>query len=126
MFENIGEMVLLLARTFRALPEIVRQRKKVYEQLFEIGNASLLMACILSLFIGGVIALQTGPLLAARRVIGEGQLGFSALARGGDNDRYGVGEAAGEEVRLEIEDVADTGSSGYVTATCGSASSRAC
>src|SRR5206468_4757216 len=66
MFENIGEMVLLLARTFRALPEIVRQRKKVYEQLFEIGNASLLMACILSLFIGGVIALQSGPLLAVR------------------------------------------------------------
>src|SRR5206468_10743948 len=70
MFENIGEMVLLLARTFRALPEIVRQRKKVYEQLFEIGNASLLMACILSLFIGGVIALQTGPLLAERGLSG--------------------------------------------------------
>src|SRR5207247_8364783 len=31
-----------------------------------LGNASLLMACILSLFIGGVIALQTGPLLAER------------------------------------------------------------
>jgi phospholipid/cholesterol/gamma-HCH transport system permease protein len=38
----------------------------VLEQLFEIGNASLLMACILSLFIGGVIALQTGPVLTER------------------------------------------------------------
>src|SRR5881394_1896923 len=66
MFENIGEMVLLLGRTLRALPLLFRQRKKVFDQLFEIGNASLLMACILSLFIGGVIALQTGPLLAER------------------------------------------------------------
>jgi phospholipid/cholesterol/gamma-HCH transport system permease protein len=38
----------------------------VYDQLYEIGNASLLMACILSVFIGGVIALQTGPVLAER------------------------------------------------------------
>src|SRR5436189_4603716 len=69
MFENIGEMVLLLARTLRAFPELVRQRKKVYEQLFEIGNASLLMACILSLFIGGVIALQSGPVLRQRGLV---------------------------------------------------------
>jgi phospholipid/cholesterol/gamma-HCH transport system permease protein len=39
-----------------------RQRVKVADQLFEIGNASLLMVCILSFFIGGVITLQTGPL----------------------------------------------------------------
>src|SRR5205823_13216312 len=64
MFENIGELLVLLWRTVRALPLIWRHRQKVYDQLFEIGNASLLMACILSLFIGGVIALQTGPLLA--------------------------------------------------------------
>jgi phospholipid/cholesterol/gamma-HCH transport system permease protein len=44
----------------------VYQRQKIYDQLFEIGNASLLMACILALFIGGVIALQTGPVLAER------------------------------------------------------------
>jgi phospholipid/cholesterol/gamma-HCH transport system permease protein len=70
MFQNIGQMVLLLARTLRALPVTFYQRKKVYDQLFEIGNASLLMACILSLFIGGVIALQTGPLLAERGLSG--------------------------------------------------------
>src|SRR3989441_7675296 len=66
MFQNIGEMLVLLWRAIQAMPHLGRHRHKVYDQLFEIGNASLLMACILSLFIGGVIALQTGPLLAER------------------------------------------------------------
>src|SRR5213083_209364 len=70
MFENIGEMLLLFWRTVQALPLLWRHRQKIYDQLFEIGNASLLMACILSLFIGGVIALQTGPLLAERGLSG--------------------------------------------------------
>src|SRR2546428_3632295 len=66
MFQNIGELVILFWRTVQALPLTWRQRQKVFDQFFEIGNASLLMACILSLFIGGVIALQTGPVLVAR------------------------------------------------------------
>src|SRR5437764_14600033 len=66
MFQNIGEMLVLLWRAIQSMPQLLRQRQKVYDQLFEIGNASLLMACILSLFIGGVIALQTGPVLAER------------------------------------------------------------
>src|SRR5271157_4235995 len=66
MFENIGEMVLLFWSTLAALPLTWRQRHKVFDQFFEIGNASLLMVCILSFFIGGVIALQTGPLLVQR------------------------------------------------------------
>src|SRR5437667_12649641 len=66
MFENIGEMVVLLWRTLRSLPLSFRQRSKIHDQRFEIGNASLLMACILSLFIGGVLTLQTGPYLAER------------------------------------------------------------
>src|SRR6266404_6159484 len=66
MFENIGEMVLLFWRTLAAMPLLWRQRHKVFDQFFEIGNASLLMVCILSFFIGGVIALQTGPLLVER------------------------------------------------------------
>src|SRR5688572_1560861 len=64
MFQNIGEMVVLFLRTLQALPRLWREKQKVFEQLFEIGNASLLMACLLSLFIGGVIALQSGPVLA--------------------------------------------------------------
>src|SRR5947199_10701095 len=66
MFQNIGEMLVLLWKTIQSSHQLFRQRQKVYDQLFEIGNASLLMACILSLFIGGVIALQTGPVLAER------------------------------------------------------------
>jgi phospholipid/cholesterol/gamma-HCH transport system permease protein len=66
MFQNIGEMVVLFWRTLLSLPLAWRQRQKVFEQFFEIGNASLLMVCILSFFIGGVIALQTGPVLVER------------------------------------------------------------
>lgn len=66
MFQNIGEMVLLFGRTVLALPHLWRQREKVLDQLFEIGNASLLMVCVLSFFIGGVLSLQTGPVLVER------------------------------------------------------------
>jgi phospholipid/cholesterol/gamma-HCH transport system permease protein len=74
MFQNIGEMLVLLWRTLQETPALWRQRLKVFEQLFEIGNASLLMACVLSVFIGGVLTLQTGPVLAER--------GFSGLIGG--------------------------------------------
>lgn len=66
MFQNIGEMVILFWRTLLALPLAWRQRHKVFEQLFEIGNASLLMVSVLSFFIGAVICLQTGPILVER------------------------------------------------------------
>jgi phospholipid/cholesterol/gamma-HCH transport system permease protein len=66
MFQNIGEMVVLFWQTLLSLPATRRQRQKVFEQFFEIGNASLLMVCILSFFIGGVITLHTGPLLVER------------------------------------------------------------
>ncbi|MCL4178146.1 MAG: ABC transporter permease [Verrucomicrobia bacterium] len=66
MFHSLGEMLVLFGRALRALPLSWRHRRKIFEQLFEIGNASLLMACVLSLFIGAVLALQTGPILAER------------------------------------------------------------
>lgn len=66
MFQNIGEMVLLFWRTLLALPHAWRQREKVFEQFFEIGNASLLMVCVLSFFLGGVITLQTAPVLVEK------------------------------------------------------------
>lgn len=79
MLQNIGEMVLLFWRTLLAAPLTWRQRQKVADQLFEIGNASLLMVCILSFFIGGVIALQTGPLLVQRSLASAvgGVVGFA-------------------------------------------------
>jgi len=70
MFQNIGEMVVLLWRTLLASSQVWRQRQKVLDQFFEIGNASLLMVCILSLFIGGVLSLQSGPVLADRGLAG--------------------------------------------------------
>ena len=67
MFQNIGEMVLLFWRTLAARCRSPGgSAHKVFDQFFEIGNASLLMVCVLSFFIGGVIALQTGPVLVER------------------------------------------------------------
>ncbi len=66
MFQNIGEMVVLFWRALAALPLAWRHRQKVLDQFFEIGVASLFMVCILSFFIGAVMALQTGPLLVER------------------------------------------------------------
>ncbi len=66
MFNDFGQLLILFSKTFKSLPLTWRQRRKVFDQLFEIGNASLLMACILSIFIGGVLALQTGPVLVER------------------------------------------------------------
>jgi phospholipid/cholesterol/gamma-HCH transport system permease protein len=79
MFRNIGEIVLLFWRTLQALPLTVRQRQKVFDQFFEIGNASLLMVCVLSFFIGGVLALQTGPVLVERGLASAvgGLVGYS-------------------------------------------------
>ncbi|MDP7011493.1 MAG: hypothetical protein QF685_08940, partial [Verrucomicrobiota bacterium] len=63
MLSDFGRMLLLLWKALVSLPAAWRQRAKVFDQLFEIGNASLFMACLLSLFIGGVLALQTGPVM---------------------------------------------------------------
>lgn len=68
MFHSIGAIGLLGWRTLSSLPQTWRQRRKVADQLYEIGNASLFMACLLSLFIGGVVALQSGPRLAERGI----------------------------------------------------------
>lgn len=79
MFQSIGEVALLGWQTLGALPQVWRQRRKVADQLFEIGNASLFMACLLSMFIGGVLALQSGPRLAERGISGMlgGLIGLS-------------------------------------------------
>lgn len=68
MLGDVGRMLLLLREALVSLPAAWRQRAKVFDQIFEIGNASLFMACLLSLFIGGVLALQTGPVMSDRGV----------------------------------------------------------
>lgn len=66
MFREIGQMLTLLGASLRGLPRVFRRRRAVGEQLYEIGNASLFMACMLSFFIGGVLALQGGGVLVHR------------------------------------------------------------
>ncbi|MBM3876876.1 MAG: ABC transporter permease [Verrucomicrobia bacterium] len=66
MFRDIGQLVVLFWKTLGALSFAWRHRRKVMEQLHEIGNASLLMACILAFFIGGVLALEMGPVMVER------------------------------------------------------------
>jgi len=70
MFQSIGEMTTLLGQTLLALPLLWRHRDKVAEQFFEIGNASLFLVCLIAFFLGGVLSLQTGPILAERGMAG--------------------------------------------------------
>jgi phospholipid/cholesterol/gamma-HCH transport system permease protein len=66
VFRELGRMLLLAVEVVRALPQVPRRLRPLAEQLFEIGNASLFTACILSLVIGGVLSLQAGPMLTSR------------------------------------------------------------
>jgi phospholipid/cholesterol/gamma-HCH transport system permease protein len=79
MFQNIGEILILLWQTLRGLPQLWRQRRKIYDQLSFIGLSSVFMVCVLSLFIGGVLALQTGPVLVERGIssVLGGMIGLS-------------------------------------------------
>lgn len=70
MFQNIGEILVLFYKTLAEIKQIPRQINKILDQLFEMGNASLLMAGLLSLFIGGIIALQTAPQMTERGITG--------------------------------------------------------
>lgn len=70
MLEAIGSVTFLFAQTLAATPLIWRNRDKVAEQFFEIGNASLFLVCLISFFLGGVLSLQTGPILAERGMAG--------------------------------------------------------
>ena len=68
MFQNIGEIIILIWKTILRLPAVWEKRQSVMDQLYDIGNASLLMACILSAFVGGILALQIGPTLSERGI----------------------------------------------------------
>ncbi|MSR66572.1 MAG: ABC transporter permease [Pedosphaera sp.] len=68
-YTDIGDLLILFWKTIQQLPQAWRHRRKIFEQLFEIGNASLFMVGLLSFFIGGVLALQTGPVFKDRGVV---------------------------------------------------------
>lgn len=79
MFQNLGEMLLLLGNVLKTLPLIWLERRKVAEQIFDIGNSSLFMASMVAMFMGGVLSLQTGPVLV-QRGLGSSLGGLVALA----------------------------------------------
>ena len=70
MFQNLGEILILLLKTLAELKNAPKQARKILDHLFEMGNASLMMAGLLSFFIGGILALQMAPQMTARGIPG--------------------------------------------------------
>lgn len=73
IFEGLGSAVLLAVRAFATLPSAPRIIKRVVEQAFFGGYASLPIISILSFFIGAVLALQAGITLQSfgmKQIIG--------------------------------------------------------
>ncbi len=63
-FQVAGEMIVLFLESIYWTRTFVRDRMKVFDQMLEIGNYTLPVASLISVFIGGVLALQSGPQLA--------------------------------------------------------------
>lgn len=73
IFEGLGSAILLTTRAFASLPSAPRILKRVVEQAYLGGYASLPIISILSFFIGAVLALQSGISLqnfGAKQLIG--------------------------------------------------------
>jgi len=71
--QTTGEMLALLLETLYYFKEIPRNRASIFRQLYEIGIGTLPIAMLTALFIGMVLALQTGTQLAlygSQRAIG--------------------------------------------------------
>ena len=63
-FQTTGEILALLIASIFWCKAAIANRDKVFGQIREIGNHTLPVAALISLFIGAVLALQTGPTLA--------------------------------------------------------------
>jgi len=64
LFQTTGEILRLLGESVYWCRTFFDNRDKVYRQMLEIGNHTLPVGALISLFIGGVLALQSGPALA--------------------------------------------------------------
>ena len=60
VLEAIGQTLLLLVRTLRHLPSLPRNMRRVLDQCFFMGYATMPLVIILSFSIGAVLALQMG------------------------------------------------------------------
>ena len=64
LFKTTGEILALLVDTIYWSKTALDNRDKIFRQMVEIGNNTLPVAALISLSIGGVLALQSGPVLA--------------------------------------------------------------
>lgn len=64
MLQRLGEGVLLLLQALYWSRSAPRSADKILNHLVEFGNATLPIASLMAVFIGGVLALQTGSRLA--------------------------------------------------------------
>jgi len=58
LLEDVGAMTHLLGQIFKFTPQILRSRRLFTEQMLEIGNRSLPLVFIVSIFSGAVTAVQ--------------------------------------------------------------------
>ena len=64
LLQTVGEVLLLLGQAVRASRAAPRNVDKILAHMAEIGNATLPIASLTGVFIGGVLALQSGFQLA--------------------------------------------------------------
>ena len=64
LMQTAGEMVKLFAQTVFYFKEVPRNLPSIFRQLAEVGIGTLPVASVLALFVGMVLALQTGSELA--------------------------------------------------------------
>jgi phospholipid/cholesterol/gamma-HCH transport system permease protein len=64
MLQGLGEGTLLLLQALYWSRSAPRNADKILGHLLEFGNATLPIASLMAVFIGGVLALQTGSRLA--------------------------------------------------------------
>ena len=58
LIDNIGYATRIFATMFKALPQILKRPRLITDQIFFIGNKSLLIICVSGLFVGFVLGLQ--------------------------------------------------------------------
>ena len=64
LFHGTGEIVILLLQTLFYFKEAPRNLPSIFRQLYEIGVGTLPITALMGLFVGMVLALQTGSQLA--------------------------------------------------------------
>ena len=59
-FEHVGYTLIMLKRALREIPSLWRKPRRLLDQCFFMGNATMGLVILLSFAIGAVLALQTG------------------------------------------------------------------